>query len=107
MRKHLEIRDGLAQDTLGEIAWLCEMALEGMDEHKAQGPHYMNGWLSGALKGVLRHIRSAEEVTKMLAARDYEAPEYGNDTACDNCGDEWSELNDNGHCDECAVSWAN
>lgn len=28
--------------------------------------------------------------------------EYGNETACDNCGDEWSLLDSNRLCDECA-----
>lgn len=28
--------------------------------------------------------------------------EYGNDSACDNCGDEWAELDDEGLCPECA-----
>lgn len=29
-------------------------------------------------------------------------PEYGNDTACSNCGDEWDELDDSQLCSECA-----
>jgi len=28
--------------------------------------------------------------------------EYGNDTACANCGDEWSKLDEHSHCQECA-----
>lgn len=28
-------------------------------------------------------------------------PEYGNDTACSNCGDEWAELSERGYCPEC------
>lgn len=35
-----------------------------------------------------------------------QSPEYGNETACSNCGDEWSELDENGHCDECAEAYA-
>lgn len=34
--------------------------------------------------------------------RNSELPEFGNDTACDNCGDEWSVLDENNLCDECA-----
>ncbi len=29
-------------------------------------------------------------------------PEYGNETACANCGDEWATLDERGHCPECA-----
>lgn len=28
--------------------------------------------------------------------------QYGNDVACDNCGDEWSELDDDELCPDCA-----
>jgi len=35
-------------------------------------------------------------------------PEYGNETACDNCGDEWSHLTFVGtslYCQECLREW--
>lgn len=32
-------------------------------------------------------------------------PEYGNDECCQNCGDEWSPLTDNGYCEECQNEW--
>ena len=32
--------------------------------------------------------------------------EYGNETACKNCRDEWATLDENGHCPECAAEWA-
>lgn len=33
------------------------------------------------------------------------APEFGNDTACTNCGDEWSGLDDKGLCPDCREVW--
>lgn len=30
--------------------------------------------------------------------------EFGNETACDNCGDEWAELDDHNLCPECVVA---
>lgn len=33
------------------------------------------------------------------------APEFGNEIACDNCGDEWSASYTNGLCEECYSAW--
>jgi len=30
-------------------------------------------------------------------------PEFGNESACDNCGDEWAELDARRLCPECAM----
>lgn len=30
-------------------------------------------------------------------------PEFGNESACDNCGDEWAELDTHRLCPECAM----
>ena len=31
--------------------------------------------------------------------------DFGNDTACDNCGDEWVGLDDKGLCPDCREVW--
>lgn len=31
--------------------------------------------------------------------------EFGNDKACDNCGDEWAPLDDKGLCPDCRAVW--
>lgn len=31
---------------------------------------------------------------------------FGNESACANCGDEWSQLDEAGHCGECAAVFA-
>jgi Zn finger protein HypA/HybF involved in hydrogenase expression len=32
-------------------------------------------------------------------------PEFGNEVACDNCGDEWSDTYTDGLCQECHALW--
>jgi hypothetical protein len=44
------------------------------------------------------NIQVMDEVLRQIFAKP--VPEYGNDEACKNCGDEWSELVD-GYCPEC------
>lgn len=34
-------------------------------------------------------------------SKEIDKPEFGNEQACGNCGDEWEDLSPNGYCDEC------
>lgn len=48
----------------------------------------------------LDDIRTAAAVLQARTAP--QVNEYGNPTACANCGDEWAELDQHSHCPECA-----
>lgn len=68
MRKHLTIGDGIAQDALELIAGECLLVLEAYEAQDGMdSPHYWNGYLSQALRGVLRRIQTAETVTAEMA----------------------------------------
>jgi hypothetical protein len=67
------------------------------------------GWSWGDLAeyGAAWEQGYLDETTKLcreVIADD--SPQYGNETACDNCGDEWATLNDSQLCPECAKAKA-
>jgi hypothetical protein len=54
---------------------------------------YADSWEQGYLDETTKLCR------QVMAA---DSPQFGNETACDNCGDEWVTLNDDELCPECA-----
>jgi hypothetical protein len=83
----------LTQKTTDELLALISFRALNMRGHTWGTPVKLDA-------DALDDIRTATAVLQARTAP--QVNEYGNDTACANCGDEWATLDMFGYCPECA-----